>query len=215
MLVNTRGQVKLCDFGVSTQVNPPFTSLPIDVIWASAPLLGQPFIWNLWATFPPSEADCSLFHGAPKCWYCNYYSPIQTWLRCSSELGAFCPDKREGRARAVSGEPDWPRIEINIGSNNGAGLWQWAAPILINFHFGAPWRAPRGDPRARCALIWISAPSPPSPTPAPKRRSAWEYYGLAGSAVPPVFKGWIGDLFTSGWEMSAQSHSIPIFISCI
>lgn len=46
----------------------------------------------------------------------------QTSLRCSFDLGAFCPDKREGRARDVSGEPNWPTIKINIGSNNSGGL---------------------------------------------------------------------------------------------
>jgi len=55
-------------------------------------------------------------------------------------MKAFWPDKREGRTRDVSGEPNWPTIKINIGSNNSGGLLQCAAQILINFHFGPPWR---------------------------------------------------------------------------
>ena len=50
-------------------------------------------------------------------------------------MKVFWPDKREGRVGAVPGEPNWPTIKINIGSNNGGGPLQCAAQILINFHF--------------------------------------------------------------------------------
>lgn len=57
-------------------------------------------------------------------------------------MKAFWPDKREGRVGAVPGEPNWPTIKINIGSNNGGGPLQCEAQILINFHFGPPLRTP-------------------------------------------------------------------------
>lgn len=101
-------------------------------------------------------------------------------------MKALWPDKREDSEGAVPGEPNWPTIKINIGSNNGGGPLQCAAPILINFHFGPPLRPPVMVTHTHAAmLIWITATFPPIQTRRPKRRSP-SHYELSKSVIPPA-----------------------------
>lgn len=107
-------------------------------------------------------------------------------MLCSLTMKALWPDKREDSEGAVPGEPNWPTIKINIGSNNGGGPLQYAAPILINFHLGPPLRTPVIVTHARAVvLIWIAATFPPIQTRRPKRRSA-SHYELSKSVIPPA-----------------------------
>lgn len=145
-------------------------------------------------------------------------------MLCSLTMKALWPDKREDSEGAVPGEPNWPTIKINIGSNNGGGPLQYAAPILINFHLGPPLRTPVIVTHARAVvLIWIAATFPPIQTRRPKRRSA-SHYELSKSVIPPAslvhlvlgargVEGWGegGAPFTS-WAIWLKDEGVQILL---